>query len=66
MRLSRSGDLSFAEQREKDGVHERMHQSYESGELEKTTLSFYLSVFSKERQARLAMPTPAPMVGFDF
>ena len=29
MRLSRSGGLSFAEQREKDQVHERMHQSYE-------------------------------------
>jgi exonuclease-1 len=66
MRLSRSGDLSFAEQRQKDEVHERMHLSYEKGELEKTTLAFYLREFTEERRARLAMPTPAPMVGFDW
>lgn len=54
----RSGELPFAEQREKDELHERLHKLYESGELEKTALAFYLFVNAAKRQERLRMPAP--------
>lgn len=58
VRQKRSGELSFTEQRKKDLLHERLHSAYEAGEIEKTTLAYYLLVNAAKRQARLSMPPP--------